>query len=240
MAAVAAAFAPLVGNAVAGGSNIIASLGSTGIQSMTSLKMQENEQNYNKSVMDRAEKAYTDVGLPKFQAYSGNSGANQLPGQQFHMRGSNYYSAGIVGQNVPFLSTPYQSFTHTGQPTQSRTSKDLPSQPGENGRVRAGFGMYSAVKPWNEPGPSNELTHQSYFDLPINRAFMNQLNQRLDEQGNMQTLPKTNWTRTNFTNPNPVINHPTRDVNVPAHQSIASEFLNGNFSREGISALLGR
>lgn len=104
--------------AVAGASNVLASLGSTAIQSGTSIALQQNEQSYNQNVMSRAEDAFTSAGLPKFLAYSGgNSESTHLPGQQFQLRGSNFYSAGLVGQNVPFLSTPYQAFTHTGRPT---------------------------------------------------------------------------------------------------------------------------
>jgi hypothetical protein len=201
MAAIAA-----IGGLIAGGSNMISSLGSTAIQAGTSMALQSHEQSYNSSVMDRVEKAYTSVGLPKFMAYSG--GANnsmQLPGQQFHVRGSNFYSSGLVGQNVPFLSTPYQTYTHTGRPSESTNNS------------------YNAVPPWNEPGENNEMSNlsgnTSYMNLPINRAFMSQLNSA--GTGEMSRMPTSIFTRTNFNN-NTVLNHQTSDRNVDAHRTAAN------------------
>lgn len=208
------AAAALAGAAVSGGSNIIASLGSTGLQSYTSLKLQSNEQDYNKGVMQTATKAFTDVGLPKYMAFTGNSGGLHLPGQQFHVTGSNFYSAGLVGQSVPFLSTPYQAFTHTGRPN---NTVNTPTE------RRAGLGTYSQVRPWNEPQNFNELGDTSYRNLPINRAFMTARNNGNDfESGQpMNRVPPTNFTRTNFSTYTPLHNFVSSN-NVEAHRQAAS------------------
>jgi hypothetical protein len=188
MAAAAAGVA-----AISGASNFATSLASTGLQVYASKSLQQNEQQFNTNVMSRAEKAFTDVGLPKYQAYTGNSGNLQLPGQQFHIVGSNFYSAGLVGQNVPFLSTPYQSFTHTGRPNESvnESNNNLRSA----NSPRAGLGFYSRVAPWNEPRQSNNLTEIPTANLAINRRLIQSYQQ---QSGNMNTLPKTRMTRTLF------------------------------------------
>lgn len=135
----AAAAAAAIGSA---GSNLLGSLGTAGIQAATSMKLQSNEQEFNTGVMNRAENAFSSAGLPKFMAYTGNSGSGglHLPGQQFQVRGGNYASAGLVGQNVPFISTPMQSYTQTGRP---------------NGG--------SAIRPWNEIQKENEMGELSRF-----------------------------------------------------------------------------
>lgn len=160
--------------------------------------------------MDTATKAFTDVGLPKYMAYTGNSGSLHLPGQQYHVSGSNFYSAGLVGQSVPFLSTPYQAFTHTGRPN---TTVNQPSE------RRAGLGMYSQVRPWNEPQNVNELGNTSYQNLPINRALMASMARNENPTGNMQTLPKTNFTRSSFPTATPLQNFVGR--NTELHQQAA-------------------
>lgn len=209
------AAALLAGSVISGGSNIAASLGSTGLQSYTSLKLQQNEQSYNQKIMSTATKAYTDAGLPKYMAFSGNSGGFHLPGQQYHVTGSNFYSAGLVGQSVPFLSTPYQAFTHTGRPNNTVNQQDT-------GR-RAGLGQYSQVRPWNEPQNFNELGDLTYRNMPINRAFMNQLNNANNNQEGQQMnrMPRTNYTRTYFQRGLPMQNFVRGTEEVAQHQQAA-------------------
>lgn len=108
--------AAAIGGLASGGANLISSLGTAGIQYAAGKSLQSSEQTYNQNVMSRAESAYTSVGLPKFLAYSGNSGAAHLPGQQFQVRGGNFYSSGLVGQSLPVFSTPMQQYTHQGRP----------------------------------------------------------------------------------------------------------------------------
>lgn len=116
--------AALAGAAVSGGSNMVSSLGTAGMQGAIGLKMQQNEQNYNDSVINRAVQSFTKYGLPEFNAFqSGNS--NQLPAMKFSLGGGNYQKGGPVGSNLPVFTTPYQQYFHQGTP--NKVTNNSPS-----------------------------------------------------------------------------------------------------------------
>lgn len=132
-----AAAAAAVGLASAG-SNLVSSLSTAGIQAFASEKLQSNEQTYNLGIMSHIEDTYANAGLPKYLAYSGGQQKDSLPGQQFQVRGGAYYSAGLVGQNLPVFPSQYSQYEHQGRP-------------GDTGR------MYANVPPWNEVGEENNM-----------------------------------------------------------------------------------
>lgn len=163
--------AALIGAAVSGGSNILSSLGTAGIQSATSVGLQSSEQSFNQNVMSRAENAFTSVGLPKYMAYGGSDDTH-LPGQQFQLRGGNFYSAGLVGQNVPFLSTSYQALTHTGRPNVTNPPNNALGKNNEMGIAsssRPGLGYVNFVKGSDStmPGTSRQPPRISMINNPV-------------------------------------------------------------------------
>lgn len=184
------AAAMLAAGAVSGGSNMISSMGSAGIQQGASEKLQENDQNFSREMAGRAESSFTSVGLPKYMAYSGGAQTNtSLPGSQFHLHGSNYFNAGLVGQSVPFISTDYQTLTHTGKPENpnSPNSRPIraPQQSGMNymgqfDRVGLGSGRYSSVPP---PSTNNQGTNTNLNMRSPNMRMYSSINSSLVRDG---------------------------------------------------------
>lgn len=169
--------AALAGAAVSGGSNILSSLGTAGIQAGTGLKMQQNEQDYNDTVINRAVSSFTKYGLPEFNAFqSGNN--NQMPSMKFSLGGANYYQGGPVGSNLPVFTTPYQQYFHQGTPAKQKTPSPSAvfnrnanggdgsvsfrfgntSFAGQTDRAGLGTGRYA-----NVPPPMNNMSSQTGF-----------------------------------------------------------------------------
>lgn len=111
--------------AIAGGSNIMSSGLTAGMQILGQALNNKAQFQYNDSVINRAEKSFTDAGLPKYMAYSG--GGSTLPTQQFQLRGSNFYSAGPVNSNLPVFSTQVQQMSHTASPRKVTNIADTPT-----------------------------------------------------------------------------------------------------------------
>lgn len=116
--AAAAMLPALLGAGVSGGSNMVSSLGTAGMQGYFGQKMQSSQQDYNTNIMNTAIKSYTDVGLPKYLAFQGGSG-NDLPAMKYSMGGGNFWTGGPVNSNLPTMTTPYQQYSHLGTPKPS-------------------------------------------------------------------------------------------------------------------------
>jgi hypothetical protein len=158
--------AALAGAAISGGSNMVSSLGTAGIQAGSGMIMQDKDQKYNDTVINRAVQSYTKYNLPEFNAFqSGNN--NQMPATKFSLGGGNYFHGGPVGSNLPVFTTPYQQYFHQGTPnkppTPSPTARFNRSGnggdgsvtfniggrefAGQNDRLGIGNGRYSATPP---------------------------------------------------------------------------------------------
>lgn len=148
----AALLASVAGSAVAGGSNMISSLGTAGIQAGVNYGMQQSAQDYNDKIIKGATDSFTKYGLPEFMAYqsggSGNSGT--IPAMKFSLGGGNYQQGGPVGSNLPVFTTPYQQYLHQGTPNkQINFVRAGAGTSGQNDRVGLGAGRYSAAPPPN-------------------------------------------------------------------------------------------
>lgn len=112
----AAAIAAAVGGSIiSAGANAASSLGTAAIQSNTARETNDKNLAFSNSVIDRGEKAYQDVGLPKFMYYAGNPAVS--PNTMFHLGGQNFYEGSGVNTNLPILTTsPYAQYNHGGKP----------------------------------------------------------------------------------------------------------------------------
>jgi len=99
------------------------SLGTAKIQSDTALKTQSISNEFQKSILDRGEKAFTDEGLPKFLYYSGTG---PTPNTLYHLGGNNFYEGSGVNSNLPyFTSSPYSQIFKAGRPQTNQTRDTL-------------------------------------------------------------------------------------------------------------------
>lgn len=166
-----AAIAAMVGSqAASSASNLASSLGTAAIQSETARSVNTQNLNFQQSIVDRGEKSFTDLGLPKAMYWGGQSITS--PNTLFHLGGQNFYEGSGVNSNLPvFNSNPYMQFNKAGKPssiggTRSTSRPGLGfSEPGNLGSTipkslaseatRAGSqypnfvkgGVYNAVNP---------------------------------------------------------------------------------------------
>lgn len=124
--------AAIAGAVAAAGSNLLGSLGTAGMQWAGGKDIANTQMNFNSSMADRAEKSFTDAGLPKYYAYTSGNGI--LPAEKYQVAGSNFMSGGPVNSNLPVWTTPMQMETKSARP---RPNANIP--------------------PWNQLGPENEM-----------------------------------------------------------------------------------
>lgn len=151
------AAAALAGNLAAGGSNIVSSGLTAGLQILGNQMNNQQQQQYNEHVINRAEGAFTEAGLPRYMAYSSNQ-SSLMPTQKFQIQGGNFYSAGPVNSNLPAYTTVAQQYTHSAGPRDTNNNNrqygevrpfnelfaDNPMRPlGQNDRQGLGFGRYN-------------------------------------------------------------------------------------------------
>lgn len=124
--------------AITAGATVGASLGSAGIQKQNSQnlqakdfqqqsKLQSNEFEFKKGLIERGENTFKSNGLPSFLYYN-NSLADKIPNTETHLGGSAYASSFGVGSNLPFYSAnPYSQILGFGKPQQSKSTPSRPS-----------------------------------------------------------------------------------------------------------------
>lgn len=177
----AAALAAAGPSIAAGGSNIISSGLTAGLQIYGNQLNNQQQFDYNDSVISRAESAFTDAGLPRYMAYQSNSGST--PTKMYQVAGGNFYSAGPVNSNLPTYTTTAQQAFHSASPRQNVRNNDnqpaiphwgdlhdgLPMVPiGQNDRQGLGFGRYNLANNFVAGGamlnanPRNQEVHQAY------------------------------------------------------------------------------
>lgn len=153
--------AALVGSALIGSTSTIASsLGAAKMQADSAASLSQKNIDFQKSVIDRGEKSYSDAGLPKFAFWGGQS--FNTPNTLSHLGGSNYASSYGVNANLPYYSTQVSQWSHLAKPlpkggTTSRAptftgarydaQSDSASLIGQNDRLGLGFGRYNTVAP---------------------------------------------------------------------------------------------
>lgn len=183
--------AAALATAGATGGNMISSLGTAVIQSQTAEATNKANLGFQNSMVNRGEKSFTDIGLPKAMYYGGNSLTS--PNQMFHLGGSNFYEGSGVNTNLPvFTTNPYSQFSHQGQPKYlskgsasnigrstetggvSSTSEgsSMPySSTGQTDRVGLGAGRYSAVPPpktlYNSAGTQAAIDSNTRFTQTV-------------------------------------------------------------------------
>lgn len=137
------AVAAMAGAAISGGSNMISSLGSAGIQSATALESNKQNIDFQNSVISRGEQAFEDIGLPKASFWSGSQ--FQQPNTMFHLGGSNFYEGSGVNANLPtFTTSPYPQYNHSGKPsTLSSANRNLGPRGNFGDESRPGLGFNS-------------------------------------------------------------------------------------------------
>lgn len=167
--------------AASAGSNMISSLGTAGIQAGTAIQTNNTNLNFQNSVIDRGEKAFQQIGLPKAFYYAGNNITS--PNTMIHLGGQNFYEQSGVNANLPYFNTsPYMQYNKAGTPkalgkTQASSST---IQQGQNDRMGLGngrYGPYNAVPPGNiynsagtQTGNSTRSYSTQYQYFGINKA----------------------------------------------------------------------
>lgn len=115
MAALAAIAA---GSVISAGATIGASLGAADMQAKNSQNLQNQNLDFQKSLVDRGEKSFTDAGMPKFAYWSGGMGNLQnLPGTNTNLGGNNFAHSMGVNSDLPYYTTsPWSQWTGLGKP----------------------------------------------------------------------------------------------------------------------------
>lgn len=173
--AAAAAAAVLGGGLLSAGSQLGASLGTAAMQSNTAKETNTQNINFQKSVIDRGESSFTELGLPRAMYWNGNTLGS--PNTLIHLGGTNFYESSGINANLPYFSAnPYSQLSHYAKPNmkQMNSSQNFvrPNRPepsvsfnsqtqgvtinglggiyaGQNDRVGLGAGRYNAVPPPN-------------------------------------------------------------------------------------------
>lgn len=154
--------AALAGAAVGGVMSIGGSLGTAGLQAWSGNQLQTSAQNYNTSIMNRAESSFTEAGLPRFMAYQSSN--DSMPSMKFSMGGANFWSGGPVNSNLPLIHSPAQSYFHSGTPdTKNRYNAVGPREIGDDNEMTV-FRSNQAI---NAGGQNDRI------GLGMNRYSMN-------------------------------------------------------------------
>lgn len=149
MALIAAAVA---GGLISAGATVGASLGAAKMQSNTAQSTNQTNLDFQRSMIDRGEKSFTDRGLPSFMYWGGNS--NLGPSSLIHLGGQNFYEQSGINANLPYFnSSPWQQITHSGTP---RTLGKNSAKPGNDEYTHQDF--------VNETGASFEQTSPKQYD----------------------------------------------------------------------------
>lgn len=112
--------AAAIGMAAAqGGSNMISSLGTAGIQMAGASMMQDKQMSFTREMADRVEGTFTSGGLPKFMAYQGGSSMNNWPVNMFQTAGQNFQVGGPVNANLPVYTTPFSQYSGMSKPREN-------------------------------------------------------------------------------------------------------------------------
>lgn len=130
-----AALAAAAGSSLA---TVGASLGAAAIQSATAKSTNQTNLEFQKSLIDRGEKSFTDKGLPSFLYWGGQSATT--PNSLIHLGGQNFYEQSGVNSNLPyFTGAPYSQWNHVGtskiqqqrpSPGSSQISSGMPIRTG--------------------------------------------------------------------------------------------------------------
>lgn len=194
MAAAAAA-----GALVSGGSNIVASGITAGLQIYGNSLNNQQQYNNTLGIAKYAESAYTEAGLPRYMAWGGNS--NSLPGTQYHIGGGNFYGSGPVNSNLPMYTTNYSQMAHASTPRPSanfdRESFEhlsLPSSRGDSGFPSGSFSYHaenfdSLSSSMSSSLSSSGSTANWYLNNARNQANFGQLANGMRYQPNANLGP---------------------------------------------------
>nr|QZZ63377.1 hypothetical protein [Leuven Picorna-like virus 12] len=140
MAALAAA--ALGGSLISAGATVGSSIGTAALQEKNSTQLQQNDQKFQTSIINRGENSFTEAGLPKFLYWGGNNLNTSLPNTQTHLGGTAFAQSYGVNSNLPYYSNnPIPQYMGTAKPRPStsqtaegnrnlQNSKVQPSRPG--------------------------------------------------------------------------------------------------------------
>lgn len=204
--------AAVAGSAIAGGATYAATKSAADTQSKTAVDTNTTNLNFQKSIIDRGEKSFTDIGLPSAMYWGGNT--VRSPNTLVHLGGQNFYEQSGVNSNLPFIgSSPYTQYNHAGQPRtignnstnlatkQGGINSSSPGEPiqfvrgsGQNDRLGLGAGRYSAVPP---PASDNTRAVQATV------GTRDQVVQSSPHMVNSATTMRGSLTRDAFTSYNP-------------------------------------
>lgn len=199
MAAIAAA-AAAGGSMISAGAQLGSSLGTAKMQSDTAKETNTQNLDFQKSVINRGESSFTELGLPRAMYWNGNSlgSANTL----IHLGGTNFYESSGINANLPYFSaSPYSQLSHYSKPnmkqmngpqnfvkSQSSPSVSFNSQSqgvtinglekasaGQTDRVGLGYGRYSAVPPptltYNSIGVGTSTATRTSYSQTNNNPY---------------------------------------------------------------------
>lgn len=111
MAAIAAAIA---GTAISAAATVGATVGTAKAQTAQAQQSQTSQQNFQESIIDRGLQSYRDAGLPDFAYWS--QGQYNGPNTLTSLGGSNFYEGSGVNANLPYFTSPWTQYMHTGKP----------------------------------------------------------------------------------------------------------------------------
>lgn len=146
----------LIGAAAQAAGNTVSGIATSGMQILGNTLNNAQQNRYNDTVINRAETAFTDSGLPRYMAYtSGNNGV--APTQKFQLQGGNFYSAGPVNSNLPLFTNTLQQETHSASPRKVTNQSEGQSNStwyvdlhgnvtGQTDRMGLGNGRYSGAE----------------------------------------------------------------------------------------------
>lgn len=211
----AAALAAAVGgSSISAASQLGASLGTASIQSNTAMKTNTQNLDFQKSMIDRGESSYTEVGMPRYMFWGGNSsGVPSIPHTLIPLGGQNFYEQSGVNANLPyFTSSPYSQFTNSGTPnsrsfqknSMNNTPTPTPRQNfvpglGQTDRTGLGAGRYSAVPPptltYNSVATGTNVStyNKSIQNSPRMMTSYSQTGQQFTQNKYVQTYNPYKW-----------------------------------------------